>query len=372
MESHLDHRSTTVHTSLLALGYDAHLATAFTTFATSRPDLALVPARVVAHLGARLALAGTRAEHGELAGRLAHQLTGAARPTVGDWVAATDGELAVIHHVLPRRTALVRRAAGRRGEAQAVAANADVFLVVTSANRDANPRRLERYLAAVWDSGARPAIVVNKIDLCEPAHLDEVVAALAASAPGVAIHPVSAARGDGLDALAPYLGPGSTVALVGSSGVGKSSLLNRLAGRDRQVTLPIDGDERGRHATTVRELFALPSGGLAIDTAGMRELGLVEDDGGLDAGFADVAALAAGCRFADCRHRGEPGCAVAAALEDGTLDPARVAALDKLEREVAFAERRRDPAAAGRSKARWKAIHVAQRARAKVDPKLRR
>lgn len=361
-----------MHSTASSLGYDTFFADHFTALATAHPAPPLVPARVVTHLGTRLQLAGGVSGLGELTGRLRHELAAADRPTVGDWVAATVDDHPTIHHVLPRRTCLVRRAAGRRGEAQAIAANVDTFLVITSANRDANPRRLERYLAAVWDSGATPIVIINKIDLCRDDTLDGVVAAIAAVAPGVAIRAVSAASGDGLDDLAALVGPGRTVALIGSSGVGKSSLLNRLCGEDRQAVLPIDEHDRGRHATTRRELVALPGGGLVIDTPGMRSFGLVDDDGGVAASFTDVAELAAGCRFADCRHVGEPGCAVVAAIDDGSLDGARVASLHKLEREVAAAERRRDPAQAARAKQRWKQVHVAMRARAKVDPKLRR
>jgi ribosome biogenesis GTPase len=340
----------------------------------ARPDL--VPARVLSGLGSRLEV--VTASHplrlAQLSGRLRHALRPHQLPTVGDWVAIADpGEFdqpAIVHHVLPRETQLVRRAAGRHDAEQVVAANVDTFFVVTSPNRDANPRRLERYLTAAWDSGAVPVVVVNKIDLCDAAELAGALAALARVAPGVAIHPVSAHLGTGQGELAAYLRPGHTIALIGSSGVGKSSLVNCLLGRDQQAVQPIDDNDRGRHATTRRQLFALPEGGLVIDTPGMRSFGLLDTGGGLDETFADVTELAAACRFRDCQHRGEPGCAIDAAIDAGELDPARRDGLHKLERELASAERRRAPALVREQRTRSKAIHKALRARTKVPPKL--
>jgi ribosome biogenesis GTPase len=357
--------------NLASWGYRPADSAAFSQLA--RPDL--VPARVISDLGAQLELidaAGAiRTAHPN--GRLRHAAHD--RPTIGDWVAIQnaggDGDTVIVE-VLPRRTRLVRRAAGRRADAQVVAANVDTFFVVTSANRDASPRRLERYLTAVWDSGAVPVLIVNKAELVAPDELAAALDELARVAPGVAILAISAHTGAGVEALAPYLRPGQTVALVGSSGVGKSSLVNRLLGHAQQDVRPIDANDRGRHATTRRELFALPSGGLVIDTPGMRELGLVDHGGGLDDAFAEVTELAASCRFRDCQHRGEPGCAVDAAVAGGTLDPARRDGMHKLEREIAAMERLRDPALAREQRDRWKAIHKSQRARAKVDPKLKR
>lgn len=362
------------HSSLDSWGFGPLFATALSSIA--RPEL--TPARVVSDLGARLELVDATGAVGlaQPSGRLRHTLDPRLRPTVGDWVAiarpsSSDG-LAVIHEVLPRRTALVRRAAGRRDDEQVIAANVDTFLVVTSANRDANPRRIERYVTAVWDSGAVPVIVVNKADLCAPEALSAQLAALAVVAPGVRLAAVSARSGAGLDALADYLRPGHTIALIGSSGVGKSSLVNALLGHEHQAVLPIDAEDRGRHTTTRRELFALPSGGLVIDTPGMRELGLIDGGDGLDEAFAEITELAAHCRFRDCKHRGEPGCAIEEAIAEGRLDPDRRAGLDKLARELAAIERRRDPALAREDRARWKAINKGQRARARVDPKLKR
>jgi ribosome biogenesis GTPase len=335
-----------------------------------RPDL--VPARVAGQSPGCYRLLGCRARLGELSGRLRHELSGLARPAVGDWVAIADtADRAVVHRMFDRRTAMVRRAAGRTGAAQIVAANVDAFLIVTSANRDLNPRRLERYLSAVWDSGAEPIIVLNKIDLAATAELEAMTAAIDAIALGVPRIAVSAATGSGLDALRAPLGRGRTVALVGSSGVGKSSLIHRMLGRELPDA-PVDDNDRGRHTTTRRQLVAIPDGGILIDTPGMRELGLVADDGGLGASFADIAALARSCRFRDCAHQSEPGCAVEAAASSGALEPARLASYRRLLRELAANERRQDPEAAARHRQRWKAVRTSLRQRSRVDPKLRR
>lgn len=355
-----------------SLGYSLSFSSGFEQLA--RADLA--PARVISHVGAHLLVAGAPATRAELSGRLRHTLAAAERPTVGDWVAIAPGgspdDVAIVHHVLPRRSVLVRRAAGKVGEPQAVAANVDVFLVVTSANRDANARRIERYLTAIADSGAGAAVVINKVDLCEPDDVAALVDELAPSLAGAPVLCVSAASGDGLGELRAMFRPGRTLALVGMSGVGKSSLVNRLLDDARQEVLPTDENDRGRHATTRRELMVLPGGGALIDTPGMRIFGLLEDDGGLAAGFDDVLDAAAACRFRDCRHGGEPGCAVAEAIDDGSLDESRVAAYHKLEREVAHAERRNNPAAAARAKQLWRVRNMALRARTKANPKLAR
>jgi ribosome biogenesis GTPase / thiamine phosphate phosphatase len=356
------------HRDLSSWGYCPFFSEAFS--ALAQPGW--VPARVTANWGARLAIGGARASEARLSGKLRHESLERDLPAVGDWVAITDDPLGIgtIHKVLSRRTELVRRAAGQRDIEQVVAVNVDTFFIVTSANRDANARRLERYLTAVWDSGAKPVVVVNKIDLASPDEMDREIDALSAHALGARIVGVSARTGEGVDDLVASVGAGETFALIGSSGVGKSSLVNRLLGTEAQAVLGIDENDRGRHTTTHRELFALPNGRLAIDTPGMRSFGLLDSDGGLEQTFSDISAFAEQCRFRDCKHEDEPGCAVLAALETGELSSERIESAQKLERELAAIERRRDPVQMRAHKARWKAVHMAQRARKKVDPKL--
>lgn len=354
---------------LSAWGYGPFFSDSFAEI--SQPHWA--PARVVANAGARLRIIGARTSQASLSGKLRHEALPHELPTVGDWVAVSETpDGATIHRVLPRRTCLRRRAAGARDDEQVVAANVDVFFIVTSANRDANPRRLERYLAAIWESGAQPIVVINKIDLVSAADLLDEIMRLAAHAPHVPVVGVSAHRGDGLRELVSQVAPGQTFAVVGSSGVGKSSLVNRLLGTDQQAVLAVDENDRGRHATTHRELFALPDGRLAIDTPGMRSFGLVDAEAGLERAFADIQRYATTCRFRDCRHQGEPGCAVVAAIESGDLEFDRLANAHKLERELEAVDRRRDPALLREHKARWRTVHMAQRARKKADPKLQR
>jgi ribosome biogenesis GTPase / thiamine phosphate phosphatase len=318
------------------LGWDEFFADAFRPHERDN----LIPARVVARHHGPCELIS---ERGRLGGVPAGRLGEDDLPAVGDWVAARplDGERkAVIEAVLPRRSAFTRKEAWRRTVAQVVAANVDTALLVTAFGGDLNPRRLERYLTTAWDSGTNPVIVANKLDVAVDPEAD--LAEVEAVALGVPVLALSATTGEGLDALEPYLVPGRTLALLGSSGVGKSTLVNRLAGRELLATNEIRSDGRGRHTTTHRELVPLPSGALLIDTPGMRELQLWADEEVLGSTFAEIAELAAGCRFSDCSHEHEPGCAVKAALADGSLPAERFASYRKLQRELRALELRKD------------------------------
>jgi len=286
------------------------------------------------------------------------------RPTAGDWVAieARPGETtALVRHVLPRKTAFIRKASGPRGGAQVVAANVDVAFLVTSLNADLNLRRLERYLATAYESGADPVIVLTKADLMD--NPSEAVAEVEAIASGAPVLVVSSKTGQGLEGVAAHLPPGRTAVLLGSSGAGKSTLLNALAGQERMATAEVrEDDGRGRHTTSHRELVLLPSGGLILDTPGMRELGLWDAGAGVSTVFEDVETLAGQCRFSDCTHTREPGCAVRAAIEAGILPEARLRAYEKLQAELAYERRREDPRAAQENRKLWVSRHKAARA----------
>jgi ribosome biogenesis GTPase len=262
----------------------------------------------------------------------------------------------VIVEILPRRTLLARKEPGRRIREQALAANIDVAFVVSGLDLDYNPRRLERYLTLIYESGARPVILLNKADL--RSDLPDVLARTGETAPGVPVLAVSALQNFGLNELAAHIRPGETAALIGSSGAGKSSILNRLLGDDRQQIHEVrNSDSRGRHTTTRRELFVMPGGWLLMDLPGLRELQLWADPEQIDQTFADITDLAAECRFRDCTHQREPGCAVRVA----DLDPQRLASFHKLQREVAYLDRQLDRNLARETKQRWKSIHKAMR-----------
>lgn len=278
---------------------------------------------------------------GELAGKLRFSATGRADlPAVGDWVVMNgEGERAVIHAVLPRKSKVSRNVAGAVTEEQIVAANIDTVFIVMALNQDYNLRRMERYLLLVWESGASPVIVLSKSDLSKD--VESQAAQVQAIAPGVPVHTISAAHAQNLHTLEPYLAVGHTMAAVGSSGVGKSTLINALASKELQRVNDIRyGDGRGKHTTTHRELIVLPQGGIIIDTPGMREIQLTASDNGMDAAFEDIAALMGNCRYGDCQHRSEPGCAIQRALASGELDDKRYQNYLKMEKELAYAKRR--------------------------------
>jgi len=324
-----------------------------------------VPARVVAQQRKYWRVAGDFGEcWAEASGKLRLAADeGADWPTVGDWVVMElhgADSTAVIQEVLPRRSKFVRKSPGKKIEEQVIAANVDTALLVSALDDDFNPRRVERYLAQCGESGARPVIVLNKADACEEAR--GKAAEMERVAIGTSVCVVSARTGQGFGELEEFLKSGHTLVLLGSSGVGKSTIANRLLGQTVQEVRPVrESDSRGRHTTTTRELFVLPGGALLIDTPGLREMQLWDAEHGVAQVFADIDSLAAQCRFGDCRHEAEPGCAVLAALRAGTLDPARVENWRKLLREQEFFRRKIDPEARQEQKELWKQIHRAAR-----------
>lgn len=308
--------------------------------ALSSTTLALARVTQV-HRGGPTLLSEFGPRRGHLTGRLL-QADDWERPAVGDWVqiAPLDENEAVVVAVLPRINQLVRTSAGRTSRPQVLVANLDLALIATAADADFNLSRLERYLALVRSAGIDARILLTKVDL--DSDRSSQLADIARIAPDSCI-PVSAATGEGLDAVRALLGPGRTAVVLGSSGVGKSTLINRLLGEERLATASVrDSDQRGRHTTTFRNLICLPEGGVIIDTPGLRELLPVTDASALAEAFADIEALAEDCRFRDCGHNGEPGCAVQAAVEDGTLERRRLENYHKLVRETAHARARTD------------------------------
>jgi ribosome biogenesis GTPase len=318
----------------------------------------LEPARVIAQQRKYWRIAGEFGEcWAEASGKLRLLADGQMQwPAVGDWVVIELGNAksnAAIREVLPRRTRFVRKTPGKRIAEQVIAANVDTALLVTALDGNYNPRRVERYLAQCWESGARPVVVLNKADACVDAL--QKAAEMERIALGAAVCVVSAKTGYGMEELEPLLKRGDTLVLLGSSGVGKSTIANRLVGEALQETQPVrEADSRGRHTTSSRTLMPLPGGALLMDTPGLRELQLWDADEGVAETFEDIDALAAQCRFTDCGHNGEPGCAVQAALSAGTLDEARLENRRKLLREQAFLRRKIDPKARQEEKVRIK------------------
>jgi ribosome biogenesis GTPase len=342
--------------ALNELGWDDGWSSAL----EQRDDDNLIPARVAAqHRGAYVVWTADGEVRARAAGRLFYEHeVGEPVPAVGDWVALRESTITAI---LPRRSAFIRKRAGFGSDEQVLAANVDTAFLLAGLDDDFSLRRLERYVTTAWDSGAVPVIVLTKADLCED--VGDALLQVETVAIGVPVVPVSNVTGVGVDDVEERLQPGQTAVLLGSSGVGKSTLLNRLAGNELMRTGAVAADGTGRHTTTHRELVRLPTGALMIDTPGLRELQFWEGDVG--AAFEDIEALALECRFRDCAHESEPGCAVHEAIDAGTLALDRLRSWRKLQRELEAIAARTDRRLRAARKKRWKQIaaHTRQRPR---------
>jgi len=354
----------TTHNSLETLGWNNFFQAGFQEF----EDAGLQPARVaLEHRNGYMLFTEQGELRAELSGRLRH--TTADRwqlPAVGDWVAVAiehGNDIGIIHAVIPRRSAFSRNAVGGKTEQQIVAANIDTLVIVAGLDGNFNLRRIERYLTAAWDSNAIPIVVMNKADQCP--NLPERLAEVESVAIGTTVIAISALEGVGMELLQQQLRPGTTAALVGSSGVGKSTIINWLIGEHRQATSSTSHSVgKGKHTTTHRELILLPNGAILMDTPGMRELQLWGgNDDGVSETFGDIEQIAANCRFSDCQHEGEPGCAVEAALRSGQLEYGRFENYRKLQRELAYQNRRQDEGAMRAEKERWKKLTKQYRSR---------
>jgi ribosome biogenesis GTPase len=346
--------------ALEELGWDADWASALEQLQEDN----LIAGRIAEqHRGVYVVWSAAGELRARAAGRLfyAHEV-GSPIPAVGDWVGIhTEGGAATITSILPRRSAFIRKRAGLASDEQVLAANVDTAFLLAGLDDDFSLRRLERYITTAWESGAEPVVVLTKADLCPD--VAEAMFQVETVAIGVPVYPLSNITGIGVDALSRHLQPGRTVVLLGSSGVGKSTLLNRLAGSERMRTAAVADDGTGRHTTTHRELVRLPDGALVIDTPGLRELQFW--DGDLSAAFEDIESLAADCRFRDCAHQTEPGCAVLTAVDDGSLALDRLRSWRKLQRELEAIAARTDHRLRVARKKRWKEIaaHARQRPR---------
>lgn len=349
---------------LTSLGWDEGFAAA----ASESLERGFEAGRVaVEHRGAYTVFTANGSVEAGLPGKMRHGATGRGElPAVGDWVMlerTEGGGRAVVRAVLPRRSHFSRKVAGDTTEEQVLTANIDTVFLVTALNQDKNLRRIERYLALAWASGAMPVIVLTKADLCE--NVLEAIAEISAVAPGVPVHAVSIVTDEGFDELAGYFKDNRTVSLLGSSGVGKSTIVNRLSGAEMKVQA-IREDGKGRHTTSHREMILLPGGGIIVDTPGMRELQMWEANEGLDTAFNDVTAFAAECRFNDCSHDSEPGCEVKAAIERGDLSEERLESFRKLERELAFLERKVDKRLQHEESRKWRKLNAEARSRTRI------
>ncbi|MGA2535232.1 MAG: ribosome small subunit-dependent GTPase A [Terracidiphilus sp.] len=348
-------------------GWTIFFESQFSALPSGMPDR--IPGRVAsANHGRFLVWTGDGEVDASVSGAL--RKPGALWPAVGDWVVLRGGE-AVIDLVLKRRTCVSRKQPEREVREQVLAANVDVLFIVSGLDHDYNPRRIERFLAMAQESGARPVVLLNKADLAPQLglELDEIVGRVQQLSPSITVLPVSALRDGDLDALPAQLAQGETAALIGSSGVGKSTILNRLLGDERQRTTAVRAaDSRGRHTTTTRQLFRMPGGWLLMDLPGLREVQLwsnaEQPAQNLEASFDDIQVLAESCRFRDCTHTAEPGCAVTSA----DLDPARLANFQKMQKELAHLERKTNPRLAKEARAKWSAIEKSVRNHPKREP----
>ena len=350
--------STHFNSRLASLGWDTWFDQRFESLAAE----GLQPARIAADYGAEyLVHSASETTRGVLGRRLRSEST--VVPSVGDWVGVLPRAWdtpAVIHGVVERRTSFSRKVVHRETREQVLAANVDVAFVVATAG-DANVRRIERYLAMAWQSGAMPAVVLTKSDLTES--LDDIRVEIEAVAAGTPVVATSAVTGEGVDEMNLQLAGSRTGVLLGPSGAGKSTLINRMAGADVMQTREVFRTGEGRHMTSHRELIELPGGGMIIDTPGLREAQLWVGEGALDSLFEDIEALELRCRFPDCEHRTEPGCAIKAALADGSLDLGRLDSYRKLQRELRSVAARSDARLRADERRKWKQITVNNRAR---------
>lgn len=347
------------HEALAPLGWDDRWEQEFVPFEKD----SLEPGRITAeHRGSYSVTTATQDLRAKLPGKVLHDAQGRSDlPAVGDWVAleALGGADAIVRGTLPRRSKFSRKVAWVDTEEQIVAVNVDVVFVVTSLNSDLNLRRLERYLTLAWESGATPVVVLTKSDLA--LDVSQAIDDAEEVSPGVPVHAVSAVENEGVDTLREYASDSRTIALLGSSGTGKSTLINRMMGREVQKVQDIRADDKGRHTTTARELLVLPDGGVLIDTPGMRELQLWEAGEGLGEAFQDIEELAQTCRFRDCSHRTEPGCSVHAAVDSGSLPVGRLESYQKLQRELRHLAIKQDRRAASNEKRKYKILTKSHR-----------